>query len=78
MMSLFSPSNANKFITHTLSFKKDRLRVDWLSVLKTKLRGHVEVVQDEHNDSNVGDDVFQVSELVEPYRVVLSIDLEEN
>jgi len=28
--------------------------------------------------TSVGDNVFQVSELVEPYRVAPSIDLEEN
>jgi hypothetical protein len=64
-MSLFSQSNANKFITHT-------------SLLKTKPRGRVEVVQDENNDTSVIDEVFQVSELVEPYRVAPSIDLKEN
>jgi hypothetical protein len=45
--------------------------------LKIKPRGHVEVLQDENNDSNIRD-VFQVSELVELYRVALLIDLEEN
>jgi hypothetical protein len=59
-------------------FRKDRSRVDWLSVLKTKLRGRVEVVQDENEDTNVIDEVFQASELVKPYRVAPSIDLEEN
>jgi hypothetical protein len=48
--------------------------VDWLSVLKTKLRGRVELVQDENEDTSVRDEVFQVSELVEPYRVAPSID----
>jgi len=66
------------YYTHTPSFRKDRSRVDWLSVLKTKPRGHVEVVQDENEDIGVGDDVFQVSELVEPYWVASSIDLEKN
>jgi len=69
-MSLFLQSNVNKFIAHT--------RVDWLSVLKTKPMGRVELVQDENEDTNVWDKVFQVSELVEPYRVAPSIDLEEN
>jgi hypothetical protein len=49
-----------------------------LFVLKTKPRGRVELVQDENEDTSVRDEVFQVSELVEPYRVVPSIDLEEN
>jgi hypothetical protein len=52
--------------------------VDWLFVLKTKPRGRVELVQDENEDTSVRDEVFQVSELVEPYRVAPSIDLEEN
>jgi hypothetical protein len=52
--------------------------VDWLSFLKTKPRGRVELVQDENEDTSVQDEVFQVSELVEPYRVASSIDLEEN
>jgi hypothetical protein len=43
-----------------------------------KPRGRVEVVQDENEDTSVGDDIFQVSELVELYRVAPSIDLEEN
>jgi hypothetical protein len=49
-----------------------------LFVLKIKPRGRVELVQDENEDTSVRDEVFQVSELVEPYRVVPSIDLEEN
>jgi hypothetical protein len=52
--------------------------VDWLSVLKTKPRGRVELVQDENEDISVQDEVFQVSESVEPYQVAPWIDLEEN
>jgi hypothetical protein len=36
------------------------------------------VVQDENKDTNVIDEVFQASEVVQPYRVAPSIDLEEN
>jgi hypothetical protein len=54
-----------------------RSTVDWLSVLKTKLKGRVELVQDENEDTSVRDEVFQVSELVDPYRVAPSIDLDE-
>jgi len=32
------------YYTYTSIFRKDRSRVDWLSVLKMKPRGHVEVV----------------------------------
>jgi hypothetical protein len=49
--------------------------VDWLSVLKTKPRGRVGLVQDENEDTSVRDEIFQVNELVEPYRVAPSIDL---
>jgi len=65
-------------VYYTSSFRKDRSRVYWLSVLKTKPRGRVEVVQDENEDTSVRDEVFQVSELVEPYWVAPSIELEEN
>jgi hypothetical protein len=47
--------------------------VDWLFVLKTKPRGHVELVQDENEDTSVQDEVFQVSELVEPYELLLRL-----
>ena len=47
-MSLFSQSNANKFITHTPL------------PLKTKPRGRFEVVQDENEDTSVIDEAFQV------------------
>jgi hypothetical protein len=51
--------------------------VDWVSVVKTKPRGCVELVQDENEDTSVRDEVFQVNELVELYRVTPSLDLEE-
>jgi hypothetical protein len=75
---LFAKQCQQVYYTYTPSFRKDRSRVDWLSVLKTKPRGRVEVVQDENEDTSVIDEVFQASELVEPYRVAPSIDLEEN
>jgi hypothetical protein len=43
-----------------------------------KSRGRVEAVQEENEDTSVQDEVFQVSELVELYRVAPSLDLEEN
>jgi len=77
-MSLFSQSNVNKFITHT-PLHLERIDQEWmLSILKMKPRGRVEVVQDENENTGVRDEVFQVSELVEPYRVAPSIELEEN
>ena len=75
---VFAKQCQQVYYTYTPSFRKDQSRVDWLSILKTKLMGHVKVVQDENEDTSVRDEVFQVSELVEPYWVGPSIDLEEN
>ena len=66
---VFTKQRRQVYYTYTPFFGKNCLKVDWLSILKTKPKGRVEVVQDENDDSNVGDDVFQVRELVEPYRV---------
>ena len=46
-------------------------RVDWLSVVKIKPRGCVEVVQDRNNKLTLGDNVFQLCELSDPYQVPL-------
>ena len=78
MSFFFTKQCQQVYYTYTFSFRKDRSRVDWLSILKTKPRGHVEVVQDENEDTNVIDEVFEASKLVEPYQVAPSIDLEEN
>jgi hypothetical protein len=75
---VFAKQCQQVYYTYTPSFRKDRLRVDWLSVLKTKPWGRVEVVQDENEDTSVRDEVFQISQLIEPYRVTPSIELEEN
>jgi len=75
---VFTKQCQQGYYTYTPSFRKDRSRVDWLSVIKMKLRGRVNVVQDENEDTSVRDEVFQVSELVETYRVAPSIDFEEN
>jgi len=75
---VFAKQCQQVYYTYTPFFRKNRSRVEWLSILKTKSRGRVKVVQDENEDTSVRDEVFQVSELVEPYRVAPSIDLEEN
>jgi hypothetical protein len=75
---VFAKQCQQVYYTYTPSFRKDQSRGDWLSVLKTKLRGRVDVVQDENEDTSVIDEVFQASEVVQPYRVAPSIDLEEN
>ena len=75
---VFAKQCQQVYYIHTPSFRKDQSRVDWLSILKTKPRGRVEVVQDENKDTGMRDEVFQVSELVKPYQVAPSIELEEN
>jgi hypothetical protein len=74
---IFAKQCQQVYYTHNLFFRKDRSRVNWLSILKTKPMSRVKVVQDENDEPNMRDDVFEVSELVDPYRVLLSIDLEE-
>jgi len=68
---VFAKQFQQVYYIYTPSFREDLSRVGWLSILKTKPRGRVEVVQDENEDTSVRDDVFQVS-------VAHSIDLEEN
>jgi hypothetical protein len=79
MMSLFSLSNEIKFIRYTL-FPLERIVQELIDYpyWKPKPKGRVEVVQDGNNESNMGDDVYQLGELVDPYWVAPSIDLEEN
>jgi hypothetical protein len=50
---VFAKQCQQVYYTYTPFFRKNRSRVDWLSVLKTKLRGRVEVVQDESEDTSV-------------------------
>jgi len=45
--------------------------------VKTKPSGRVEIVQDGNNELIVGDDVFQLGELIDSYRVALSNDLKK-
>ena len=58
---VFAKQCQQVYCTYTPSFRTDQSKVDWLLILKTKPRGHVEVVYDENKDTSVGDDVFQVS-----------------
>jgi hypothetical protein len=46
--------------------------------VKSKLRGHVEVVHNGTDELTVRYEIFQLGELVNPYRVASSNDLEEN
>jgi hypothetical protein len=46
--------------------------------VKTKPRDRVQVVQEDNDELNVVDDVFQIDELVDAYRVAPSTNLEEN
>ena len=75
---VFTEQCQQVYYTYTPSFRKDRSRVNWLSVLKTKPKGCIKVVKDENDESNEGDDIFQFTRVVDSYRVGSSIDLEEN
>jgi len=44
---------------------------------ENQTQGSCDVVQDGNNELIMGDDVFQLGELVYPYRVTLSNDLED-
>ena len=46
--------------------------------MKTKPKGRVQVVQDGNDELIIGDIVFQLDKLVDPYRVAPYNDLEEN
>ena len=47
-------------------------------IVKTKPRDRVQVVKEDNDELNVVDDVFQIDELVDTYRVAPSTNLEEN
>jgi hypothetical protein len=53
---VFAKQCQQVYYTYTPFFRKDWSRVDWLSILKTKPRGCVEVEKDENEDISVGDD----------------------
>jgi hypothetical protein len=46
--------------------------------VKTKTRNHVQDVQDGNDEVTMGNDIFQLDELVNAYRVTLYTDLEKN
>jgi hypothetical protein len=75
---IFAKQYQQVYYTYTCSLRRDRSRVDWLFVAKTKLRGHVEVVQDGNDKLTMRNVIFELGELVDPYRVAPSNDLEEN
>jgi hypothetical protein len=75
---VFAKQCQQVYYTYTSFFRNDHSGVDWLFVVKTKHRGYIEVIQDGNDELTMGDDVFQLGELVDPYRVTMSNDLEEN
>jgi uncharacterized protein YjhX (UPF0386 family) len=46
--------------------------------VKSKSRGRIQVVQDDNDEVTAIDNVLQLDELVNPYQVAPSIDLEKN
>jgi hypothetical protein len=46
------------YCINTSNIKKDRNKVDWLFIMKIKLRSHVQIVKDGNDDVTRGEDVF--------------------
>jgi len=68
-MLLFLQNNVKQvYYIYTHFFKNGHNRVDWLSVMKSKSRSLVQVVQDGNNEVIGGDDIFHMDELVDSYR----------
>jgi len=59
-------------------FSNDCSKVDWLSVVKTKLKSHVQFVWDGKDKVTAKKDIFRLDELVDPCWVAPSTNLEEN
>ena len=72
---VFTKQCQQVYYTYTSSFKNDRSRVDWLSIVKTKPKGHVQVVQEDNDELNAINNVFQIDELVDAYQVSMSTDV---
>ena len=65
----FLSNNAKKYIIYTLFFfRNDHNRIDWLSIIESKSRSWVQVVEDGNDKLIRIDDVFQMDKLVDPYR----------
>lgn len=66
------------YYTYTALFGNDHNRVDRFFIVKTKLssRVKVEVIEDDNNEVSKWDDVFQIFEIVDLYRVAPSTKLE--
>ena len=70
---VFSKQCWQIYYIYTNFFRNDRSIVDWLSVVKTKSRSHVEVIQDVNDELTVrGDICFQLGKLIDLYRVALN------
>jgi len=55
---IFAKQCQQVYCTFTPSFRNDCFRVDLLLIVKTKHRGHVQVVQENTNEVNTVGDVF--------------------
>ena len=74
---VFAKQCQQVYYTYNHSLIKDCSRFNWLSIAKIKPWGHVQVVENGIDEVTAWDDVFQLDELVNPYQVVLSTDLEK-
>jgi hypothetical protein len=59
---VFAKKCEQVYYIHTHSFRKHHSRADWLSIVKTKPRGHIQVVHYSNNELTMRDDVFQFEE----------------
>jgi len=50
---VFTKQCQQVYYTYTPYFRKNRLRVDWLSISKTTPKGRVKVVQNKNEDTSV-------------------------
>ena len=73
---VFVKQRKQMYYTYTPSFRKDRNRVDWLFLMKTKPNSHVQVVKDGNDELTKKKD--QLNELINSYRIVSSTKLEED
>ena len=66
------------YYTYTPLFENDHNRVDWFFILKSKLSTRVkaEVIEDDNNEVSKWDDVCQIDDIVNLYRVAPSTKLE--
>lgn len=75
---VFAKQCQQVYHNYTLSFRNDHNKNNWLFIMKTKPRSHIQVVHDGNEKVTRGEDIFQLDELVDLYWVISSTELEED